>query len=890
MQSAQTVSEIPKQYEPKDVEARWVDRWESLGVFHANVNSERTPFVIACPPPNVTGALHLGHAVNGTIQDILARQHRMLGDEVLWQPGTDHAGIATQFVVEKKLYREERKTRHDLGRDEFVSRIWDWKQIYGDTILGQYRRLGASLDYKRWRFTMDEGYSKAVRRAFVRLYERGFVYRGNRMINWCPSCLTSLSDLEVSQVVQDDKLYFVAYPLLGEEGELVVATVRPETMLGDVAVAVNPNDTRYAGWVGRQVQVPLADRAVPIIADEHVEMDFGTGALKITPAHDMNDYEIGLRHGLPVINTLSASAILNESAGQYAGLTREEARRRVVADLENEGWLRKIEDYQHSVGHCSRCDAVVEPYLSDQWFVRMAELAKPAIAAVEDGRIQFHPARWGGVYLDWMRQVRDWNISRQLWWGHQIPVWTCSAGHQTVVEETPRTCAHCDSQELVQDPDVLDTWFSSALWTFATQGWPEQTAELKYFHPTSVLSTARDIIYLWVARMIFSSLEFLDDIPFRDVIIHATILDPEGRRMSKSKGTGVDPLLIMDKYGTDACRFWMAGAGTSAQDVRFREEKIESYRNFANKLWNASRFVMMKAVNGTEAPQRPAVISSVIDRWILSRLTGVVRDVSDAIARYEFGVATQVLYEFTWNHFCDWYLELAKPRLDSGDESVRWVLKEVLDTLLRLLHPFMPFITEEIYQLLAQRGWVSAVASLQQVAWPQPQAVWQDEAAERDVSLLIEIVRTVRNMRAELRIEPAKLVSEMVILAGADERRLLEEHMALLAKMTRCERWVFIPDEQAVADLKCATGLAGVVRLYLPLTQFGDLLDKEIARLRKELNALESERLRVDSQLANDAFAARAPVAVVQKLRDRSVEIVRQLEVVQQTLARWEGA
>ena len=714
-----SLQEIPKAYEPKDVEAKWIQRWADLKVFHADPASDKTPYALACPPPNVTGSLHLGHAVNGTIQDALARFKRMQGHEVLWQPGTDHAGIATQYVVEKKLYKEEKKTRHDLGREEFTKRIWEWKEEYGNTIHGQYKRLGASLDYDRWRFTMDEGYSKAVRKAFVALYEKGYLYRGNRMINWGPQCLTSLSDLEVSQTEKQDKLYYVRYPLADGSGEITVATVRPETMLGDVAVAVNPTDDRYKAFVGKTVTLPLAGREIPVIADEHVEVDFGTGALKITPAHDMNDYEIGLRHDLPIINTLTPTGMLNDQAGVYGGVDRFKGRTKVVADLKEQGFLVKEEDYAHNVGHCSRCDSVLEPYLSDQWFVRMDELAKPAIKVVEEGKITFHPDRWAGVYLDWMRNIRDWNISRQLWWGHQIPVWYCPDGHVTTAETDPTACATCSSTELKQDPDVLDTWFSSALWPFATLGWPDtDAAEFKKFYPTQVLSTARDIIYLWVARMIFTSEEFLDEIPFSQVIIHATILDPEGRRMSKSKGTGVDPLTVMDKYGTDACRYWMAGAGTSSQDVRYREEKIEAYRNFANKQWNATRFVLMKAAESGQAPVRPAKLDSAIDRWILSRLNTVVEQVTRDLEAFEFASATQALYEFTWNEFCDWYVELAKPRLDEGDEAVRWVLQTVLSTLVKLLHPVMPFITEEIHEVLTARGWAESATTLQRTAWP----------------------------------------------------------------------------------------------------------------------------------------------------------------------------
>ncbi|MDB5100049.1 MAG: valine--tRNA ligase [Cyanobacteria bacterium RYN_339] len=878
-----TLQELPKTYEPKEVEARWTKLWEQSGVFHADAASSKPPYSIACPPPNVTGSLHIGHAVNGTIQDVLARTKRMQGHEVLWQPGTDHAGISTQFVVERKVYKEEKKSRHELGREEFMKRVWAWKEESGNAIHGQYKRLGASMDYDRWRFTMEEGYSRAVRKAFVLLYNKGYVYRGNRMINWCPRCQTSLSDLEVAQKELNDKLYYVKY------GELVVATVRPETMLGDTAVAVNPNDDRYKAYVGTQVPLPLTNRTIPVIADDHVEVDFGTGALKITPAHDPNDYEIGLRHGLPVLNTLTPKGVLNELAAPYEGLDRFKARTQIVADLEAGGHLVKVEDYTHNVGHCDRCSTVLEPYLSDQWFVKMEELAKGAIRVVESGEVKFHPERWSGVYLDWMRNVRDWNISRQLWWGHQIPIWTTPDGRTIAAEdeETARQLAGTD--ELTRDPDVLDTWFSSALWTFATLGWPEDTAELRKFHPTNVLSTARDIIYLWVARMIFSGLEFQGEIPFHDVIIHATILDPEGRRMSKSKGTGVDPLVIIDKYGADACRFWMAGAGTASQDVRFREEKIETYRNFANKLWNAVRFAFMKAApEGSAPPVKPAQLDSAVDRWIISRLHGVIASVTRDIETYDFASATQTLYEFTWNELCDWYLELAKPRLDAGDEGVRWVLREVLDSLLRLLHPFMPFITEELFQALAARGWVQEIETLQRAEWPKADPTAHDPAAEREVALLIDVVRTVRNVRAELKIEPAKLAPEIRVYATDLDKPSLEASASMIARLARAER-VEVASIAAIPTTfeKVATGVAGDCQIHLPLEGFGDVVEKEIQRLGKEQVALEAEQQRVAGQLSNETFVAKAPAAVVEKLRARQDELKGQLETVRQTLEKW---
>lgn len=874
-------AQLPTAYEPGAVENKWSDAWEALGVFGMDLDATKPPFSITLPPPNVTGSLHLGHATNGTIQDVLCRSRRMRGHGVLWQGGTDHAGIATQNVVERKLRNEAGKTRHDLGREAFLAEVWDWKEHYGNTIINQFKKLGASMDYSRWRFTMDEGYTKAVRKAFVHLYNKGWIYRGNRIINWCPRCLTSLSDLEVAYKEADSTLYHVQYALEDGSGSLTVATVRPETILGDVAVAVHPEDERYQAMVGKKVRVPMTTRLVPVIADPHVERDFGTGALKITPAHDPADYEIGQRHGLPQIDILTPDGKMSEAAGpDWEGMDRFEARQAATKLLKSEGVLVKEEAYRNNVSHCDRCSTVIEPRLSDQWFVAMKELAAPAIREVEAGQVHFTPERWEGVYLDWLRNIKDWCVSRQLWWGHRIPVWTCVDGHASASMTDLTECPVCAAQ-VEQDPDVLDTWFSSAMWPFATLGWPDKTPEFDYFYPTNVLSTARDILYLWVARMVFMSMEFTHEVPFKDVVIHATILDAKGQRMSKSKGTGVDPLDIMAKYGTDACRFWFAGAGTSAQDVRYTEDKLESGRNFANKLWNASRFVLMNLPQGDRselAQLEPA------DRWILSRLQTTIETVTEAIDAFRMSDATTALYEFTWSEFCDWYVELAKPRMHAGDETVKAVLREVLSTVLGLLHPFMPFITEEIYAQLVAQELVEPVETLLRTEWPRARAELRDAKAETEMALVMEVIRTVRNMRAELGVPPAKKAERLFIHASAGQAPILGAMRGAIAFLTRSEQ---VDISTTAEDIpQAASGVAGENTILLPLAGLLDI-QKEIERLAKEQKQLQGERERLEGQLANEAFVSKAPGHVVDKLRNRVTEVDQQLAALAGQMARW---
>ncbi|MEB3298070.1 MAG: valine--tRNA ligase [Candidatus Sericytochromatia bacterium] len=883
----QLVTGMAKAYEPEAVEPGWVSRWDELAAFASPELPTSETWTAPCPPPNVTGALHMGHAVNGTLQDVLARTMRMRGLAVRWQPGTDHAGISTQMVVERKLHREEGKTRHDLGRAAFLERVWAWKEDSGNQILNQYRRMGASLDYDRWRFTMDPEYSVAVRTAFVRLFEKGLISRGKRMINWCPRCLTSLSDLEVKHEEREGRLYRVRYPAEEGEGGIEIATVRPETILADAAVAVHPEDPRYRHLIGRKVRVPLAGRSVPVIADDYVDPEFGTGGLKVTPAHDPNDWEIGQRHELEVLDLLTPEGRVAEWPGApWAGLERFEARARFVEALEQEGLLVAAEDYTHQVGTCERCATVIEPRLSEQWWVRMAELAGPAIAAAESGELRFHPERWRDVYLDWLRNVRDWCVSRQLWWGHRIPVFTCSAGHVHASVEDLTSCPTCGSA-VEQDPDVLDTWFSSALWPFATQGWPLKTLDLQHYFPAQVLSTARDIMALWVARMVFMSLELTGILPFRDVVIHATILTRDGKRMSKSKGTGVDPLEMMERYGTDACRWWMAGAGTAAQDVNFMPEKLESARNFCNKIWNASRFSIMSLPEGEETWRRLADLPpsvDVMDRWILSCLSRTIQQVDRALEGYQLHLATEALQVFAWSEFCDWWLEAAKPRLREGDSGAQVTLWRVLSDLLGLLHPFVPFLTEEVHAHLVHAGLAAPVDTLLRTTWPV--AGLRDSDAEEAVGRMIEVVRSVRTLRQDLEIPPAKKAERLILEGPAQETDTLAPLAVVVGFLARVDT-IELQDAPYSGKGSASVVVRGLTA-HLPLEGLLDL-DRERYRLAQALEGCKSEAARLAGQLANEAFVSKAPAAVVDKLRTRSREVADQELALQRRLAMLEA-
>jgi len=889
---------IPKTYDPRQVEGKWYRYWTENGFFHAVVDKNRKPFCIVIPPPNVTGALHLGHALDETNQDVLVRWHRMLGDCTLWLPGTDHAGIATQARVEEALAKEG-VSKNDLGREKFLDKVWEWKEEYGGNIIRQLKSLGSSCDWDRLRFTMDEGCSRAVREVFVRLYNKGLIYKGNYLINWCPKCQTTISDIEVEHVDEEAKLYYVRYPGTDGGPGVVVATTRPETMMGDTGVAVHPDDERFRDLVGKNVVLPLMNREIPVIADEVVDPAFGTGAVKMTPAHDPNDFETGKRHHLEEIVVIGKDGHLTEAAGQYAGMTRGEACKQVIADLDNLGLMVKIEDYTHAVGHCYRCNTAIEPVVSEQWFVRMKPLAEPAMAAVRDGRINFVPERFTKIYLNWLENIRDWCISRQLWWGHRIPVWYCqNCGEVICVTEAPDQCPHCGSDKLEQDPDVLDTWFSSGLWPFSTLGWPDRTPELEYFYPTSVLVTGRDIIFFWVARMIFMAMEFMQEVPFRDVFIHGLILDAKGRKMSKSLRNGVDPVEVIEQYGADTLRFTLVTGNTPGNDLRFHWEKVEGTRNFANKVWNASRFAMLN-LQDFELSDLPKEWDpdqlTLADRWILSRLNVTVKGVTANLEAYELGEAAQTLYEFIWNEFCDWYIELAKPRLYGKEDAAsrktaQDVLWTVLTQTLALLHPFMPFLTEEIWQHLPHRG-----QSIMLAPWPQVKPELDSPQQERHMTYLMDVIRAIRNMRQELNVPPGKAVRTVFVAGGSGL-----EIPGSFSDMMQCANLLdnyrgYIMQLGTVDSLEISAGgaskpahaLSAVVsgtEIYIPLAGLVEL-DKEIARLEKEVAALNRDLQRVQGKLGNQAFLAKAPPDVVDKERAKEDKLESKMATVKQRLS-----
>lgn len=876
---------IPKIYDPHIVEEKWYDYWMRNNFFHAEPDKGGEPFCIVIPPPNVTGSLHLGHALDNTIQDVLIRWRRMQGFNTLWMPGTDHAGIATQARVEEHLGKEG-LGKHDLGREKFLERVWAWKEEYGGEIINQLKRLGASCDWERERFTMDAGCSRAVREVFRRLYEKGLIYKGSYIINWCPKCQTTISDIEVEHEDEDSKLYYVNYPAAdGSTGFITVATTRPETMMGDSGVAVHPDDHRYSHLIGKTVILPLMNREIPVVADEAVDPAFGTGAVKITPSHDPTDFEMGRRHNLRGIVVIGKDGILTEEAGRYAGMTREEARRRVVQDLSDHGLLLKVEDYSHAVGHCYRCSTTIEPLVSEQWFVRMKPLAEPAMQAVIDGRARFVPERFTKIYLNWLENIRDWCISRQLWWGHRIPVWYCQdCGEVICASDDPQKCTKCGSTKLEQDPDVLDTWFSSALWPFSTLGWPEQTKELDSYYPTSVLVTGRDIIFFWVARMIFMGLEFMQEVPFRDVFIHGLILDAQGHKMSKSLRNGIDPLEVIDKYGADTLRFTLLTGNTPGNDLRFYWEKVEGTRNFANKVWNASRFAMMnledfRLQDAVDLDDREQF--ELADRWILSRFNKTVGEATANLEAYELGEAARILYEFIWNEFCDWYIEMIKPRL-YGKESpeskliAQTVLHYVLVHTLELLHPFMPFLTEEIWQHLPHAGESVMIAS-----WPCTKRDLDDEESEALMEFLMEAIRGIRNMRGEMKIHPGKPV-RYVAVAAPEDSKLLQKYTSYIELLANCELEIAGPGHP-----KPKQALSTVVRgteIYMPLAGLVDL-DKELARLEKEERTIDGVLQRVQKKLSNEQFLAKAPPEVVEKERDKEAELERTKDAVHRRLA-----
>ena len=872
------MKELPKTYDPSATEEKLYKFWNDSGFFNAEVDENKKPFTIVIPPPNVTGQLHMGHAFDETLQDILIRFKRMQGYSALWMPGTDHAGIATQIKVEENLRKEEGLTRYDLGREKFLERVWDWKHQYGSRIIEQLKKLGSSCDWRRERFTMDEGCSKAVKEVFVNLYEKGLIYKGHRIINWCPNCATALSDAEVEYENQAGKLWHLRYPLADGSGELVVATTRPETFMGDTGVAVNPNDERYKHLIGKTCILPIMNREIPIFGDEYVDMEFGTGCVKVTPCHDPNDFEMGQRHNLEQILVFNEDATVNENGGKYQGLDRYACREAVIKDLEEGGYLVKIEEHEHNVGTCYRCGTTVEPMTSAQWFVKMAPLAKPAMDVVNDGRVKFVPERFSKTYLRWMENVHDWCISRQLWWGHRIPAYYCDdCGEMVVAREDVTVCPKCGGKHMHQEEDVLDTWFSSALWPFSTLGWPDKTKELDYFYPTSVLVTGYDIIFFWVARMIFSGMEQMKEEPFKTVYIHGLVRDAQGRKMSKSLGNGIDPLEIIDKYGADALRFTLVTGNSPGNDMRFSTEKVESSRNFANKIWNASRFIQMNlTIDKAELPKTLALE----DKWILSKFNELVKAVTENIDKYELGLAVQKLYDFIWDNFCDWYIEIVKPRLQNKDnveanENAQKVLCYVLSNTMKLLHPFMPFITETIWQALPHEG-----ESIMVSKWPEYQDSLNFTVETEQVETIMDTIRAIRARRAEMNVPPSKKAK---VILFTENRSAYEAGSTFFAKLAYASEIQFVD-----AALSNVENMVSVVtkgaQVYMPMGELVDF-EKEKARLEKEKAKVQKDIDFVMKKLNNEGFVAKAPAAVIAQEREKAAKYQELMDKLNASLA-----
>ena len=867
--------ELPKVYEPQQVESRIYQMWEDNNCFNGDPDPKKPPFSIVMPPPNVTGQLHMGHALDCTLQDILTRFKRMQGYSTLWVPGTDHAGIATQIKVEEELRTKEGLTRYDLGREKFLQRVWKWKEAYGNRIVEQQKKMGVSCDWSRSRFTMDEGCSKAVRETFCELYDKGLIYKGSRIINWCPHCITALSDAEVEYVDKPGHLWHIRYPLSDGSGDLVVATTRPETMMGDTGVAVNPEDERFRDLVGKTCILPIMNREIPIVADDYVELGFGTGAVKMTPAHDPNDFEVGLRHNLEVIRVIGDDGKINENGGPYNGMDRYECRKQIVKDLEEQGYLVKTEPYNHNVGTCYRCHNDVEPLISAQWFVKMEPLAKEALRVVREGEVKFVPERFAKTYTNWMENVHDWCISRQLWWGHQIPAWYCDdCGHINVSREDPTKCEKCGSTHLTRDPDVLDTWFSSALWPFSTLGWPEKTKELDFYYPTSVMVTGYDIIFFWVARMIFSGCEQMHQIPFHTVLIHGLVRDDKGRKMSKSLGNGIDPLEMAEKYGADALRFNLITGNSPGNDTRFYTEKCEAMRNFANKIWNASRFVMMNLrLNKCELPAADALAPE--DKWVLSKLNTLVKEVTENLDAYEIGVASAKVYDFLWDTYCDWYIELTKTRLQGEDEGAKLVAQNVLCyvliTLLKLLHPFMPFITEEIYQALPHED-----RFIMTSRWPEYRADLSFPAEEAAMEAVMDTIKAIRGRRAEMNVPPSRKAEVLIVTATPD---VYAQGSHFIQRLAYASEVKFA--DAAPADVSgMVTAVTHNATAYLPLRELVDIA-AELERIRKEIEKAQNGLRSVEQKLSNEKFVSRAPEAVVNAEREKAVkyqELIAKLE------------
>ncbi len=877
-------SGLAKTYEPGEVEQKWYAYWEKHDLFHANTKTDKPPFSIVIPPPNVTGSLHMGHALNNTLQDILCRYKRMEGYNVLWQPGTDHAGIATQNVVEKDLALRG-TDRHQIGRERFVELVWEWREKYGGVIINQLKRLGSSCDWSRERFTMDEGLSRAVREVFVRLYEEKLIYRGDYIINWCPRCHTALADLEVEHEEMDSFLYYVRYPFENQEGHLTVATTRPETLLGDTAVAVNPEDERYKDLSGLSVVLPVLNRPIPVIYDAYVDREFGTGALKITPAHDLNDFEIGNTHSLERIRVLDDDGRMNELAGPYKGMDRFECREKIVEDLKESGLLEKTEPYRNAIGHCYRCKTMIEPLLSKQWFVKIGPLAEKAIAAVKEGRTKIVPSNWEGVYYEWMNNIKDWCVSRQIWWGHRIPAWYCQdCGEVIVSKDDPSACHSCKSTNLQQETDVLDTWFSSALWPFSTLGWPDSTDELKTFYPTSVLVTGFDILFFWVARMMMMGIWFMGDIPFRDVYIHALVKDEQGQKMSKSKGNIIDPLEVLDRFGTDAFRFTLAVLAIQGRDIRLSEERIAGYRNFINKIWNAARFVFMNLDDG-KFPSIEESDLTLADRWIMTRVGQVAEQVADRFQKYEFNDAASISYQFVWHEFCDWYLEIAKLELYSKDPKRIGVAQSVMQILLsgvvRLLHPFVPFITEEIWQRLPH-----AQGSVMVAPFPQPSEFMSDMESIEQMDLLKAVITGIRNIRGEMNIPPKTSVKTVIDVKGPKEREILKNSATYITSLAKVESIDFVSGIEKPKS--SATYVFGDIQVHVLLEGLINYED-ERRRMRKEIKKIEREMALSRKKLENKDFLNQAPPSIVEGVKEKVDLIGLKLEKLNQNLTILEG-
>ena len=876
--------ELAKTYDPKGLEDRIYQKWLDNKYFHAEVNRDKKPFTIVMPPPNVTGQLHMGHALDENMQDILIRFKRMQGYEALWQPGTDHAAIATEVKVIEKL-KEQGIDKNEIGREEFLKHAWEWKEEYGGKIINQLKKLGASADWDRERFTMDEGCSKAVQEVFIKLYEKGYIYKGSRIINWCPVCQTSISDAEVEHEDQDGFFWHINYPVVGEEGQFVeIATTRPETLLGDTAVAVNPGDERYKHLVGKMLKLPLTDREIPVVADEYVDKEFGTGCVKITPAHDPNDFEVGKRHNLPEINIMNDDATINELGGKYAGMDRYEARKAMVEDLKELGLLVKVVPHSHNVGTHDRCGTTVEPMIKPQWFVRMKEMGEAAIKTLQDGNLQFVPDRFDKIYMHWLENIRDWCISRQLWWGHRIPAYYCDECGETVVaREMPGKCPKCGCTHLTQDEDTLDTWFSSALWPFSTLGWPDKTEEMEYFYPTDVLVTGYDIIFFWVIRMVFSGLEQTGKTPFHHVLIHGLVRDSQGRKMSKSLGNGIDPLEIIDQYGADALRLTLMTGNAPGNDMRFYMERVEASRNFANKVWNASRFIMMN-LEKAEVPAKIDLASlTSADKWILSKVNTLAKDVTENLDKYELGIAVQKVYDFIWEEFCDWYIEMVKPRLYNDEDTTKaaalWTLKTVLANALKMLHPYMPFITEEIFCTLCPEEESIMISS-----WPEFKTEWDFKTDEEAVEIIKEAVRSIRNVRTGMNVPPSKKAKVFVVSEDEAVRTVFENGKVFFASLGYASEVLVQADKEGI-DEDAVSAVTGKAVIYMPFAELVDI-DKEIERLKKEEEKLTKELARVNGMLSNERFISKAPEAKIAEEREKLEKYTNMMEQVKQRLAQ----